>query len=326
MIVRLIGRDFPISWLQTLTSQGDVHCHEGEARASGAVDVFVILASAVDIPDTLEQIMIRASGPRPAVILADGVTTSQKGAWLSNGAVAVLEGALDDPAEAAQHAAVIRSAAAVTAVYHARRRVATTPTRLRRPHRPPQVPAVAVASSTGGPQALEALLSELPADYPAAVLVAQHMGETFIPLLIETIQRHCRLPLVEAAGGERLAAGTVYVSPGDQHMVVRGGGVLRLVPPNGEHHVPSADHLLTSVAEVYGSAALGVVLSGIGNDGCAGAVAIHAMGGAVYIQAEETCAVWGMPKAVSEAGVARQALSPTELGALLAGHFSRGQP
>ena len=326
LAVALLG-PFSLEWIARASAPGQaprLACVEADGRLDVTADVFVLQAAGLDVDATLEAIMRRAQGPRPTVILTDDDDDPRAAGWLSQGAVGVLGGARD-AARAPEHAAAIRDSAGVTVVYRPRRRTpAFTPRGTRRPGARPVIPAVGIASSTGGPRALEPLLAELPIDLPAAILIAQHMGDPFVPLLVDTLQRHSKLPLAIATEGARLEAGRVFLAPGDGHLEVARPGVLRIVPPTDDtHHVPSGDYLLGSLADAYGERALGVVLSGIGSDGRAGAAAIREAGGQVYVQAEPTCAVWGMPKAVWEAGLARDQLPPAELGRLIARRYSR---
>ncbi|MFD2248850.1 chemotaxis-specific protein-glutamate methyltransferase CheB [Pseudochelatococcus lubricantis] len=187
------------------------------------------------------------------------------------------------------------------------RRQAAEGARALRPYSsvPPRV--LALGSSTGGPQALVQVLAscrEVLARVP--VLVVQHMPPTFTALLAEQLGRAAGLPAAEAKEGEAVVAGRIYVAPGGLHMLVackEDAIVARLSDTPPEHFCkPAVDPLFRSVAQVFGPAALGVVLTGMGSDGGLGAAAIAASGGSVVIQDEETSVVWGMPGAVAAAG------------------------
>lgn len=167
------------------------------------------------------------------------------------------------------------------------------------------VGAVAVAASTGGPPALECLLQHLGGDFPAPILVVQHIVAGFVPGLAKWLDGQVDFRVTIAQQGERLEAGTVYLAPDDYHLTVTPG---RTVALNGSPQVggfrPSGTALLSSVASVYGSDAVAVVLTGMGRDGLEGARAVSARGGTVLAQDETTSVVFGMPGAVVGAGLA----------------------
>lgn len=170
----------------------------------------------------------------------------------------------------------------------------------------PRLDAVAVAASTGGPTALQTIMRGLPAGLPAAVLVVQHIPAGFTRALAERLAARGALPVTEAQAGEPVLPGRVLVAPAGRHMRVerRAGSVrVRLADePRDSLHRPSADVLMDSVAAVYGPRALGVVLTGMGTDGAAGLRAIRAAGGRSLAESEESCVIYGMPKAAVEAG------------------------
>jgi two-component system, chemotaxis family, protein-glutamate methylesterase/glutaminase len=167
---------------------------------------------------------------------------------------------------------------------------------------------VAVAVSTGGPKALQELIPRLPGNLPIPIVLVQHMPPVFTGLLAERLDRDAALHVVEAEHGTPLRAGTVYIAPGGRHMVVakgREGVVANLNDAAPENSCrPAADPLFRSVVAAYGAHAFGVVLTGMGSDGCKGAQAIVEAGGSVVAQDEATSVVWGMPGAVVRAGIA----------------------
>jgi two-component system chemotaxis response regulator CheB len=187
---------------------------------------------------------------------------------------------------------------------------------------PPPAPAaraedpaiVAIAASTGGPDALPELLSALPRGFPLPVVVVQHMPPLFTRLFARRLDGRLPLPVAEASDGALLGAGRVFLAPGDHHLEVRGGRLVthRAAPVHSCR--PAADVLFRSVAEEYGPAAVAVVLSGMGRDGCAGAEEIRRRGGRVFAQDPESCAVFGMPRHVVEAGIAERVAPPRRLG------------
>lgn len=167
---------------------------------------------------------------------------------------------------------------------------------------------LAIGASTGGPKALATILETLPPDLPIPIVVVQHMPALFTRSLAERISSSTPHRGAEAADGTPLAPGTVWIAPGDRHLVLERHGVeVRLVtnsdPPENSCR-PSVDPLFRSVAEIYGAGALGLVLTGMGQDGLRGARRIRDAGGRILVQDEPTSVVWGMPGAVARAGLA----------------------
>jgi len=211
-----------------------------------------------------------------------------------------------------------RAVAAVAPGDAAAAAAGTAPGRRPTPGPPGRVRVVAIASSTGGPNALATVLPALPEDLPVPVLVVQHMPPLFTAHLAERLGVRSALPVAEAVAGERLLPGTVRIAPGDWHMVVeREAAAIRIGlhqgPPRNSCR-PSADELLDSVAEVFGPGALVVMLTGMGHDGRSGCGRVVGRGGRVIAQDEESSAVWGMPGAVVRAGLAEAVLPLGEIG------------
>jgi two-component system chemotaxis response regulator CheB len=175
--------------------------------------------------------------------------------------------------------------------------------------------ALLIGVSTGGPAALDILLPDLPASFSLPVLIVQHMPELFTKLLAERLNCRCPLHVREAVEGEPVCAGSIYIAKGNWHMEVQAG--LRNYPPVAlhlsqgalENHCrPAVDVLFRSAAAVYGAGVLAVVLTGMGSDGMLGARLIREQGGLVLAQDEASSTVWGMPGAVSNAGLAHKVL------------------
>jgi two-component system, chemotaxis family, protein-glutamate methylesterase/glutaminase len=187
-----------------------------------------------------------------------------------------------------------------------------------------RVDVVAIAVSTGGPKALHELVPRLPRDLPVPIVIVQHMPEVFTRLLADRLDRDAPVHVTEAVDGERLMPGTIYIAPGGRHMLIDGAGLgdahARLddgAPVNSCR--PSADPLFRSVATVFGAGALGVVLTGMGSDGCEGARALVDAGAEVITQDQATSVVWGMPGAVVRAGLSASELPLEDVaGAILA--------
>jgi two-component system chemotaxis response regulator CheB len=166
-------------------------------------------------------------------------------------------------------------------------------------------PVVIVAVSTGGPAALERVIPRLPASFPHAVLIVQHMPAQFTRALAERLDSMSALTVREAAGSERPLAGIVLVAPDDRHVVFQRNGTIELKdspPVNGCR--PSADVTLQSAATIYGPRLTALVMTGMGKDGALGASAVRAGGGRVVAQDRDTSVVYGMPRAVIEMGLA----------------------
>ncbi|GMU07312.1 chemotaxis-specific protein-glutamate methyltransferase CheB [Corallococcus caeni] len=166
---------------------------------------------------------------------------------------------------------------------------------------------LAVGTSTGGPQALTRLLSALPRDFPAPVVLALHIPAGYTEAVAKRLDSQSALEVVEASDGLELVPGRAVLARAGYHLKVARHGALNLVRldrhPLGTPHHPSVDVLFQSVAEVWGRDALGLVLTGMGEDGLQGSRALRAAGGVVLTEAESSCVVYGMPRAVAEAGL-----------------------
>lgn len=167
---------------------------------------------------------------------------------------------------------------------------------------------VVIGASSGGPAALIELLSELPADFPAAVVVVQHIDAQFTRGLVEWLGSRCRLPVKAAVAGERLAAGEVRVAAGERHLILDGDRLAQTDRPAGHIYLPSIDVFFDSVARQWTRPGAAVLLTGMGRDGAAGMARLRAAGFATIAQDRASCAVYGMPKAAAESGAAREVL------------------
>jgi two-component system chemotaxis response regulator CheB len=181
---------------------------------------------------------------------------------------------------------------------------------------------VAIGASTGGPPALQQVLAALPADFPAAVVVVQHMPEGFTRLFADRLDRLVPLRVREARGGEQLAPGQVLLAPGGKNLLLeRESGariVARVEPPvAADRYVPSIDRLLVSAARACAGSVLAVILTGMGDDGAAGVGAVRAAGGLAVAEAEETCVVYGMPREAARTGAVGRVLPLPEIGAAI---------
>lgn len=195
-------------------------------------------------------------------------------------------------AAAARALPAARSEAPITAPYQARA---------------PKHELVAIGTSTGGPQALTRLLTALPADFPAPIAIALHIPAGYTEELAKRLDRSCAIDVVEAADGLELRPGLAVVAQGGRHLTIsqaRSGLYVRVDgKPSHEPHAPSVDLLFESAADRLGAGVLGVVLTGMGNDGLRGARRIHERGGHILTEAEVSCVVYGMPGSVKDAGL-----------------------
>jgi two-component system chemotaxis response regulator CheB len=181
---------------------------------------------------------------------------------------------------------------------------------------PEQHPLVAMAASTGGPAALATLLAGL-AGLPAPVLIVQHLHAEFTDRLVEWMARVSPLPVTMAKHGQLTCPGCVYVAPGRVHLRLGPDQSLDLDPEPASPHRPSADQLFLSVAERAGAAAVGVLLTGIGDDGARGLLEIRRQGGQTLAQDEASCAVFGMPQAAQRIGAVTDLKPVTQLAAAI---------
>lgn len=188
---------------------------------------------------------------------------------------------------------------------------------------------IAIAASTGGPGTLRQILGSLPGDLSIPILIVQHITPGFTQGFAHWLNSITPLQVTIAQNGEPVAPGRVLIAPEGAHMTVTPSGAIRLDPSppiNGQR--PSATRLFESVAKAYGPAAVGVMLTGMGDDGVDGLAALQRAGGQVVAQNEESCVVFGMPKVAIERGVADQVLTPQEIAQTmirLNGHHKNGK-
>jgi two-component system chemotaxis response regulator CheB len=176
---------------------------------------------------------------------------------------------------------------------------------------------VTIGSSTGGPNALDVVISGLPIDLSVPIVIVQHMPPVFTTQLAKRLDRNAKLRVVEGEDGMLVEPGVVYIAPGGLHMVVNKSKSDVWIETNEEPPEnscrPAVDPLFRSVAEVYGGSALGVVLTGMGSDGLKGAEDLARVGARIIVQDEPSSVVWGMPGFVSRAGLATVELPLDEI-------------
>lgn len=176
---------------------------------------------------------------------------------------------------------------------------------------------VSIGTSTGGPKALQEIIPKLPKDFPVPIVIAQHMPPNFTKPFAERLDQLSQLSVKEAEEGEPIKPGTVYIAPGRGHMRLKRRAIETLVSISEDKedfiYRPSVDALMLSVADCFPGRSLGVILTGMGNDGARGCKKIKDTGGRVFAQNEETCVVYGMPRAVVEAGIADKVVPLDEM-------------
>jgi two-component system, chemotaxis family, protein-glutamate methylesterase/glutaminase len=188
---------------------------------------------------------------------------------------------------------------------------------------------VAIGISTGGPQSLQYLLAQLPHDFPGSFVVVQHMPEGFTEMFARRLDECCALNIKEAQSGDLLLAGRVLICPGSRHLKVKrlplGDIAILSDDPRVNGHRPSADVLFKSVAEEFGERAIGLIMTGMGEDGAHGLGLIKAAGGITIAQSEQSCVVFGMPKAAIERGHAMRVVDLQALANTLQAQCSSGR-
>jgi two-component system chemotaxis response regulator CheB len=167
---------------------------------------------------------------------------------------------------------------------------------------------IAIGVSTGGPQALQYVFSQLPVDFPGTILVVQHMPEGFTEMFARRLDEICAIRVKEAQSGDVLLAGRALICPGSRHLKVKrlplGDVAVLSDEPRVNGHRPSADVLFKSLAEEFGPKGVGVLMTGMGEDGALGLGVVKGAGGMTIAQNEESCVVYGMPKAAIDRGFA----------------------
>ena len=274
--------------------------------------------------------LLRASHPRLPVIMFSTLTERGAAATLEALALGATDyvtkpsntGSLDIALAKIRDDLVPKIRALVPALH--------APTATRRPAAPtavparshagvtPRVTALVIGVSTGGPSALAELIPHLPADLGVPVLVCQHMPPVFTRLLAERLDGKSALHVQEAADGDKVVAGGVWIAPGGLHMIVRhsaaGTNVIATTSDEPENSCrPAVDPLLRSAVATYGSGVLAVILTGMGQDGLRGCEAVAAAGGRILVQDEASSVVWGMPGYVAKAGLADRAIPLDDL-------------
>lgn len=183
---------------------------------------------------------------------------------------------------------------------------------------------VALGTSTGGPQSLQKVIPLLPADLGVPVVVTQHMPPNFTQSLATRLNTLSKLEVVEAQGKEKLEPNVVYIAKGGYHLKFQkvGASVYTELStePSNVFNIPGVDVMVDSIAEIYGKECLGVIMTGMGSDGCKGLKNLKNMGGTIIAQNEPSCIVYGMPRAVVDAGIADEIVPLEEIAARITYH------
>lgn len=318
-LVRMIERDARFSVVGTA-----VNGREGVDKARELRPDVITMDVEMPVMNGIEALReIMATVKLPVVMLS---TLTESGAAvtmqaLELGAVDFIPKALQDKDKNIFRGAELiheKLLAAAAAVVAPEARPAT-------PAAPPAAPAIAVSrvsarmvvvgSSTGGPRALQAFLQQLPERFPLPIVVAQHMPASFTKALADRLNETCAVTVVEATDGMRTMPGTVYIAPGGVHMRVAADGTLRIAEDLGESpYKPSVDVLGDSVLAASGGQAIGVMLTGMGNDGSRAFLALRKAGGYILAQDQASSVVYGMPKVVAENGAANEIIALSEMG------------
>jgi two-component system, chemotaxis family, protein-glutamate methylesterase/glutaminase len=311
-LIRVLQRDGDISVVGQATTAAEAIQHVHRDRP----DVIILDLQLGDggSQHAIEQIMAR--NPTPILVLSARIDDRHSPSAVE----ALIAGALDaqptpaqwTPERGAELRHNVRQLRKVVVIRHPRGGLVKTVHRARSPGN--SRPVVAVAASTGGPTALASLLSGL-GGLPAPVLVVQHLRPEFTSGLWTWMSRVSALPFEMAQQGLVPEPGHVYLAPGDLHLRLRAGFRLDLNPVPASIHRPSADQLFRSVAEQAGASGVGVLLTGMGEDGAQGLLEIHRKGGRTLAQDEASCAVFGMPRAAQLLGAVEDLLPLEQLAA-----------
>ncbi|MBF0626776.1 MAG: chemotaxis-specific protein-glutamate methyltransferase CheB [Magnetococcales bacterium] len=310
-------------WLRDLLAEAEDIDVIGEA-ASGRQAVEVVAALRPDLVtmdlempgmgglEAIETIMCSKAVPILVVTSVSDARVAMEA--MQRGALDVIEKPDTSPESVEQLIAKVRLLSGVTVVTRMRPGHATH--WATRPVMTPEVGTLqtfprlfAIASSMGGPQALARILPELPAGFSCPVVIAQHISDGFAPGLVEWLSSLCVLPVRLAVDGESLQAGTIYISPSESHFTISPARRVALMSRTiGDIYRPSCDLLLQSVADCFGPRAVGIILTGMGNDGAEGIVRILDKGGLTLAQDEATSLIFGMNQMAIRTGSVQRVL------------------
>jgi len=271
--------------------------HEGarvtlDSLSAGAVDF---------LPKSFDEISKNSSGLKERLVERIlTVAGSGKGAQRRSSFVS---SARDTAAPVARPASTLGSAVSQPAVSRPRNPNSSKPAM------------VAIATSTGGPVALQAVLTKLPASFPLPLVLVQHMPATFTPAFAERLNALCKIEVREAKDGDRLKPGLALLAPGGKQLMVSKNGIVKILPGDERvNYKPCADITFGSAANVYGDKVLAIVLTGMGSDGCEGAKILKQKGAVIWAQDENTSVIYGMPMAIAKAQLADEIMPLDRIG------------
>lgn len=301
----MANRNTPILMFSSLTYEGARITLD--ALAAGALDF---------IPKDFAEVS-RNSDSLKKKLHERLITLARRGIALSTPRVAAM----------ATASAVARPAAVVQTVSSPALSVASVPVAVAKPtavdnyrlKRQPKL--LIIGASTGGPVALTEVLTALPANFPIPIILVQHMPENFTKAFAERLNKQSQIRVREAVDGDMLEPGLALLAPGGKQLMLdkRNGGCVRVHPDDERvNYKPSLDITFGSAANAYGDKVLGVVLTGMGSDGCNGARLLKEAGSALWSQDEASSVIYGMPMAVAKAGLSDRVLSLKDIGLKLA--------
>lgn len=267
---------------------------------------------------------IMAHNPTPIVVMSTSVDESKDGISfqaLRAGALMIVPKPIgathpDVNLEAARLQRTLRSMAAVRVIHH---RTAQSTAAIVPPGQPMSIKPqfVGIVSSTGGPGALSQIVEALSPRFALPIVIVQHMSKDFIPSLVDWLKTCTSLKVEVARHGDTPKPGCIYIAPGGLHLRLNPAQRFELEESTNGQFIPSGDLFLKSVAKVYGAKAVGIILTGMGNDGVAGLRQLYEFGALTIAQNEETSVVFGMPNEAIQQAAAREVLSPAEIAARL---------
>lgn len=316
------------SLIRALEAEGDIRVvaqavdSRDAIKAVQSVEADVVTLD-LQLPDgggqaVIEQVM--AFNPKPILVVSGAVNgTDRQGAV--DALVAGAVDALPKPSEWDDVAAQrlrdrVRLIRGVTVVRHVRGRLVPRRSSEKKDVAPTPTPVVAIGASTGGPAALATVLGGL-AGLKATVLIVQHIHPDFVEGLVRWMARASALPVELARDGERPRGGVAYIAPGGAHLTLGPTGRIVLDPEPATLHRPSADVLFSSLAKRGRVGAVGVLLTGIGDDGAKGLLELRKSGASTFAQDEATCAVFGMPAAAQRLGAVKGMLPLEKIAAAI---------
>lgn len=332
-LVHLIGRAPGMTVVGT--ARDGVEAVQAVERLRPDIITMDIVMPRMGGPEAIEQIM--QTTPTPIVVVTGNTITEEVRATfdsLASGALAILPRphAMDTPEHepSAEHLLqTLRLMSEVKVVRRIRRGPARVPARRLGEVQRQAVRVVAIGASTGGPSVLKTILGELRREFPAPVLVVQHIAAGFVDGLVNWLHDTAPMPVKIAVAGELLAPGRIYVAPDGAHLGVDRQECVTLTPPGRATPgalCPSATHLFETVADVFGAQAVGVLLTGMGRDGAEGLLKLKRAGAITIAQDKESSVIHGMPGEAIALGAADFILPPPRIAELLNGLGAAAQP